>query len=44
MEILFTCKLPGIFSIFSPLVDFMPIIPILFFLLAFAWQANIGFK
>jgi photosystem II PsbK protein len=44
METLFISKLPGMFSIFSSLVDFMPIIPILFLLLAFAWQASVGFR
>lgn len=33
MEIFFISKLPGMFSIFSPLVDFLPIIPIFFFYL-----------
>ncbi len=28
----------------GPLVDLLPIIPILFFLLAFVWQAAVGFK
>ncbi|MBC7880842.1 MAG: photosystem II reaction center protein K [Anaerolineae bacterium] len=28
----------------SPLVDLLPIIPILFFALAFVWQAAVGFK
>ena len=26
------------------LADVMPIIPVLFFLLAFVWQASVGFK
>jgi photosystem II PsbK protein len=34
MESLFLSKLPGAFAIFGPLADIMPIIPILFFLLA----------
>jgi photosystem II PsbK protein len=37
-------KLPGAFAIFSPLTDVMPIIPVLFFLLAFVWQASVGFR
>lgn len=37
-------KLPEAYSIFSPLVDVLPIIPIFFLLLAFVWQAAVGFK
>jgi photosystem II PsbK protein len=28
----------------NPLIDLLPVIPILFFLLAFVWQAAVGFK
>jgi photosystem II PsbK protein len=28
----------------APLVDLLPIIPVLFFALAFVWQAAVGFK
>jgi photosystem II PsbK protein len=44
MEMLLLSKLPGFFAAFSPLVDILPVIPILFFLLAFVWQASVGFK
>jgi photosystem II PsbK protein len=44
MESLFLSKLPGFFVIFSPLVDILPAIPIFFFLLAFVWQASVGFR
>jgi photosystem II PsbK protein len=44
METLILSKLPGVFSVFSPLADIMPIIPVLFFLLAFVWQASVGFR
>jgi photosystem II PsbK protein len=44
METLLLNKLPGFFSVFSPLVDVLPAIPVLFFLLAFVWQASVGFK
>ena len=44
MESLFLSKLPGAFAIFGPLTDIMPIIPVLFFLLAFVWQASVGFR
>ena len=44
MEILLINKLPGVFTIFGPLADVMPVIPIFFFLLAFVWQASVGFR
>jgi len=44
METILLSKLPGIFSIFGPLIDIMPVIPVLFFLLAFVWQASVGFR
>ncbi|MCO5587268.1 hypothetical protein L7F22_041215 [Adiantum nelumboides] len=31
-------KLPEAYAIFDPIVDVMPIIPVLFLLLAFVWQ------
>ena len=37
-------KLPGVFALFSPLVDILPIVPVLFLLLAFVWQASVGFR
>ena len=37
-------KLPEAFEIFSPLVDILPSIPVLFLLLAFVWQAAVGFR
>jgi photosystem II PsbK protein len=37
-------KLPEAYSIFDPLVDVMPVIPVFFLLLAFVWQAAVGFK
>nr|YP_009472529.1 photosystem II protein K [Chlorodesmis fastigiata]ARO74229.1 photosystem II protein K [Chlorodesmis fastigiata] len=37
-------KLPEAYAIFSPLINILPIIPILFFLLAFVWQASVSFK
>jgi len=40
----FLSKLPGVFAIFAPLTDIMPVIPVLFFLLAFVWQASVGFR
>ncbi|MGK7874963.1 MAG: photosystem II reaction center protein K [Xenococcaceae cyanobacterium] len=41
---LLLAKLPEAYSIFNPLVDILPIIPLFFLLLAFVWQAAIGFK
>ncbi|KAL4281696.1 hypothetical protein GQ457_16G020770 [Hibiscus cannabinus] len=32
-------KLPEAYAFLNPIVDFMPVIPLLFFLLAFVWQA-----
>lgn len=45
MEILmlFT-KLPEAYAIFRPLIDILPIIPVLFLLMAFVWQAAVGFR
>nr|YP_009944626.1 photosystem II protein K [Osmundea sinicola]QFR99920.1 photosystem II protein K [Osmundea sinicola] len=37
-------KLPEAYVIFRPLVDILPIIPIFFLLLAFVWQAAVGFR
>ena len=37
-------KLPEAYAPLSPLVDILPIIPILFFLLAFVWQASVSFR
>lgn len=41
---IFLAKLPEAYAPFSPLVDVLPIIPILFFLLAFVWQASVSFR
>nr|YP_009551030.1 photosystem II protein K [Pseudellipsoidion edaphicum]QAA11967.1 photosystem II protein K [Pseudellipsoidion edaphicum] len=40
----FLAKLPEVFAVFSPLVDILPVIPVLFLLLAFVWQAAVGFR
>nr|YP_009861102.1 photosystem II protein K [Lasia spinosa]QIU82792.1 photosystem II protein K [Lasia spinosa] len=37
-------KLPEAYALFNPIVDIMPIIPVLFFLLAFVWQAAVSFR
>ncbi|GAB4538202.1 photosystem II reaction center protein K [Myxosarcina sp. GI1] len=37
-------KLPEAYAMFNPLVDVLPLIPLFFLLLAFVWQAAVGFK
>nr|YP_009427633.1 photosystem II protein K [Woodsia polystichoides]ASU96380.1 photosystem II protein K [Woodsia polystichoides] len=37
-------KLPEAYAIFDPVVDVMPVIPVLFLLLAFVWQAAVSFR
>nr|YP_009295951.1 photosystem II protein K [Schizymenia dubyi]AOM64886.1 photosystem II protein K [Schizymenia dubyi] len=37
-------KLPEAYLMFRPLVDILPVIPVFFLLLAFVWQAAIGFR
>ena len=37
-------KLPEAYVVFRPLVDILPVIPVFFLLLAFVWQAAIGFR
>ncbi len=45
MEILFTlATLPEAYRFLEPLVDILPIIPVFFLLLAFVWQAAVGFR
>lgn len=41
---LLLAKLPEAYSLFDPLVDVLPLIPVFFLLLAFVWQAAVGFK
>jgi photosystem II PsbK protein len=43
METLLLSRLPEAYVIFSPIVD-ITIIPVFFLLLAFVWQAAIGFR
>jgi Photosystem II 4 kDa reaction centre component. len=45
MEILFNlATLPEAYRILEPLVDVLPVIPVFFLLLAFVWQAAVGFR
>lgn len=37
-------KLPEAYAPFDPLIDVLPIIPVLFLLLAFVWQAAVSFR
>ena len=37
-------QLPEAYQAFAPLVDILPIIPFFFLLLAFVWQASVGFR
>jgi photosystem II PsbK protein len=41
---LLLATLPEAYRIFDPLVDVLPIIPVFFLLLAFVWQAAVGFR
>jgi photosystem II PsbK protein len=36
--------LPEPYTAFRPIVDVMPAIPVFFLLLAFVWQASVGFR
>nr|QNQ14917.1 photosystem II protein K [Sphaeradenia woodsonii] len=40
----FFAKLPEAYALFNPIVDVMPVVPLLFFLLAFVWQAAVSFR
>jgi photosystem II PsbK protein len=44
MESLLVARLPEAYAAFSPIVDVLPIVPVFFLLLAFVWQAAIGFR
>jgi photosystem II PsbK protein len=44
MELALLAKLPEAYAIFDPLVDVLPVIPVFFLLLAFVWQASVGFR
>lgn len=42
--VMLLAKLPEAYAIFSPVVDILPVIPVFFLLLAFVWQASVGFR
>jgi photosystem II PsbK protein len=44
MTTILVSKLPESYVVFSPIVDILPSIPIFFLLLAFVWQAAVGFR
>ena len=37
-------QLPEAYQPFAPMVDILPLIPLFFLLLAFVWQASVGFR
>jgi len=41
---LLLAKLPEAYQAFKPLIDVLPIIPVFFLLLAFVWQAAVGWR
>ncbi|WP_399373920.1 MULTISPECIES: photosystem II reaction center protein K [unclassified Thermosynechococcus] len=43
-SLVLVAKLPEAYAIFDPLVDVLPVIPVLFLALAFVWQAAVGFR
>ena len=42
--VILLAKLPEAYRMFGPLVDVLPVIPVFFLLLAFVWQAAVGFR
>lgn len=44
MDTFLLSRLPDSYMIFSPIVDVLPVIPVFFLLLAFVWQAAVGFR
>ena len=44
MNSLLLSRLPDAYIAFSPIVDVLPIVPVFFLLLAFVWQAAVGFR
>jgi photosystem II PsbK protein len=42
--IFFLAKLPEAYAPFNPIVDVLPVVPVLFLLLAFVWQASVSFR
>ncbi|NEP17879.1 MAG: photosystem II reaction center protein K [Leptolyngbya sp. SIO4C1] len=42
--VLLLAKLPEAYQAFGPLIDILPLLPVFFLLLAFVWQAAVGFR
>nr|YP_009519043.1 photosystem II protein K [Callipsygma wilsonis]AYC65038.1 photosystem II protein K [Callipsygma wilsonis] len=42
--LMFLATLPETYKFFGPLVDVLPVFPIVIFLLAFLWQAAVSFR
>lgn len=41
---LLLAQLPEAYRMFGPMIDILPVIPVFFLLLAFVWQAAVGFR
>nr|YP_009106857.1 K protein of photosystem II [Marvania geminata]AIT95677.1 K protein of photosystem II [Marvania geminata] len=44
ITVLLLAKLPEAYAPFDPIVDVLPVVPVLFILLAFVWQAAVSFR
>jgi photosystem II PsbK protein len=44
IPVLLLAKLPEAYAPFDPIVDVLPVIPVLFLLLALVWQASVSFR
>jgi photosystem II PsbK protein len=44
MQTILLTKLPDAYTVFNPIVDILPSLPVFFLLLAFVWQAAVGFR
>ncbi|MBE9076098.1 photosystem II reaction center protein K [Romeria aff. gracilis LEGE 07310] len=44
MEAALLATLPEAYQPFGPLIDILPLLPLFFLLLAFVWQAAVGFR
>jgi photosystem II PsbK protein len=44
ITVLLLAKLPEAYAPFDPIVNVLPVIPVLFILLAFVWQAAVSFR
>jgi photosystem II PsbK protein len=44
IPVLLLAKLPEAYAALDPIVNVLPIIPVLFILLAFVWQASVSFR